>query len=132
MIEYEKGVDCIGRFGGGYGTWYAEMHWDEGVVKLFERSKGGPIEVATILLAGGIDEDEPASPQSQRLMWIVNAKQAFETLNAIQKSCAELEEELGGDRERNMEDIFSAWELCVDDIGRETQRILDSARINKE
>lgn len=82
---------CIGSFGGGVGTWYAELDFDNQTAFLQERS-GTRIHnhIAEVQLGECTEEDDdyepellPGDERNQRLMLLIMAKEMKETLERI-------------------------------------------------
>jgi len=86
---------CIGQFGGGWGTWYMELHWLDGVGRIFERVVGGAQLVGMAYLdramfpldPDGDSELDPRTDHAKRVMILANAKAAHEALTSIERMC---------------------------------------------
>lgn len=85
---------CIGEFGGGSGTWYAELDFDgsasadgEPTATILQRAgKDGAILVATVPLGRIMENGETLDPSdrvNQRLMQLVRARVAWETIGRL-------------------------------------------------
>ena len=129
-------MQCIGRMGGNYGDWFAELDFERDEAVVHERKPGGHEPLATVPLGAYTAETadeyaklDPDSPQNKRLCAIVFAPEAWALLRSIRERLLDLPKV---ESAHPPEDVARALEIATDEIIADIETTLECLEVPRE